>query len=240
MAALETIRVLTDRIRALETSFKPCAPATIPLGAGLAKLFPDGLAAGSLVELLPRLPGAGAWTLALVLAKYACGERKTLFIADHERCFYPPAAHKFGLDPKRTIIVRPKKPGDALLAVAQALRCSAIGTAIGAFERLHDRDARRLQLAAEAGGTIGVLMRPAATLHVPSFASTRLFMEPMPSARNRRRVHLETIRCRNSSSPLATRHSPLILEIDDATGHVRAFPALELAADTPATARSTG
>lgn len=241
MAALETIRHLTDRIRALETSFRPSELATIPLGTGgLGELFPGGLTAGSLIELLPRVPGAGAWTLALVLAKYACGEQKTLFIADPERCFYPPAAHKFGLDPKRTIIVRPRKASDALLALGQALRCSAIGAAIGAFERLHDRDARRLQLATEAGGTIGVLVRPAAVLGQPSFATVRLLMEPLSSSRGRRRVRLELIRNRQTSSLLVPHLSSLALEIDDATGHVRAFSALELAANTPRAARSTG
>jgi protein ImuA len=241
MTAPETIRDLADRIRTLETSFRPSDLATIPLGpGGLGELFPEGLTAGSLVELLPRMPGAGGWTLALLLAKYACGERKTLFIADYERCFYPPAAHKFGLDPKRTILVRPKKPGDALLALGQALRCSAIGAAIGAFERLHDRDARRFQLAAEAGGGIGILLRPASALGVPSFAAVRLLLDPLPSLHGKRRIHLEVIRCRQTASPLAPRLSSLALEVDDVTGHVRAFSALELAADSPRTARSTG
>jgi protein ImuA len=239
MAASETIRVLADRIRALETSCRLCAPATIPLGVGgLGELFPEGLTAGSLVELLPRTPGAGAWTLALVLAKYACGERKTLFVADPERCFYPPAAHKFGLDPRRTIIVRSKKPGDALIALAQALRCPAVGMTIGAFERLPDRDARRLQLAAEAGGTVGVLVRPITALGLPSFATIRLVMTPLPSARGKRRVRLEVIR--NRESPGMAIPGLTIMEIDDATGHVRAFSALESAADTPAKVRSTG
>ena len=132
-AARETVRLLADRMRQLETSLRPCEPASIPLGAGgLGELFPDHcLSAGSLVELLPSAPGAGAWTVALVLAQHLCGERKTLLIADPERCFYPPAARKFGLDPQRTIIVRPRSTRDALLAVAQALRCSAIGTADG-------------------------------------------------------------------------------------------------------------
>ena len=130
----ETVRHLAERIRQLETSFRLGEPSSIPLGTGgLGELFPAaGLSAGSLVELLPREPGAGAWTLALILARYVCGERKTLLIADHERCFYPPAARKLGLDPQRTVIVRPKNTNEALLALAQALRCAAIGTAIGA------------------------------------------------------------------------------------------------------------
>ncbi len=181
----ETVRFLAERIRKLETSMRAGAPATIPLGAdGLSALFPGGqLSSGSLVELLPRVPGAGAWSLAMLMARYACGERKTLLIADTERCFYPPAASKFGIDPGRIIIIRPRTIREALLAVAQALRCPAIGAALGAFERLADRDGRRLQLAAESGGAIGVLLRPLLERSAPSFASVRLLMDPLPGGR---------------------------------------------------------
>ncbi len=243
MSSPETIRVLADRIRALESSVRPCEPASIPLGiGGLGELFPEGLSAGSLIELLPHAPGAGAWTLALLLARHACGEQKTLLIADHERCFYPPAARKFGLDPNRTVIVRPRTAGDALLAVTQALRCSAIGTAIGAFERLTDRDGRRLQLAVESAGTVGVLVRPLSALYAPSFASVRLLMEPLPSAHGRRRVRVEVLRCRHAACGVAGSATPqaACLEINDATGHVRVLSPLELAADLAAAARATG
>jgi len=235
-APAETVRLLADRIRQLESSFRLCKPASIPLGSGLGDLFPqEGLAAGSLVELLPGVPGAGAWTLALLLASYACGERKTLLIADPERCFYPPAARKFGLDASRIVIVRPRTARDALHALGQALRCSAIGTAIGEFERLQDRDVRRLQLAAESGGTVGVLLRPVSALGAPSFASVRLLMHPLPSARGRRCVRIEVLRCQGGREGKS-----LCVEIDDATGHVRAFSSLELAADMASPARPAG
>jgi protein ImuA len=250
--ATDTVRQLAERIRTLETSFRLCDPLRIPLASGLDKLFPDGgLSAGSMVELLPRAPGVGAWTFALMLARYACGERKTLLIADPARSFYPPAARKFGLDLGRTIIVRPKNSAQALLAVGQALRCAAIGTAIGEFDRLSDRDSRRLQLAAEAGGSIGVLLRPASALGTPSFASVRLLLEPLPSWRSRRRLKVEVLRCRAGAFTFSACREPseralqalnvnipnsfpkgrgeLGVEIDDATGHVRVFSALELA-----------
>lgn len=252
-ASSETIRLLADQIRQLESSFRLGEPVGIPLGnSGLADLFPhQSLATGSLVELLACLPGAGAWSFALRLASYACGERKTLLIVDPERSFYPPAARKFGLEVSRTVIVRPRNARDALLALGQALRCSAIGAAIGKFDRLQDRDARRLQLAAEAGGAIGVLLRPKSAQGVPSFASVRLLMDPLPSWRGRRRMRVEVLRSRSSSpldsggrgelsgSPASRGSGEKILEIDDATGHVRAFSPLELTADLASPARST-
>jgi len=227
-ASAETVRALAERIRALETTFRLALPTAIPLGAGgLGELFPDGqLASGSLVELLPSVPGAGAWTLALLLARHACGERKTLLITDAERCFYPPAARSYGIDPDRTILVRPRSASDAMLALAQALRCPAIGAAIGAVERLPDREGRRLQLAAESGGAIGVLLRPLSALGAPSFASVRLRIEPLPSVRTLRRMRLEVLRCRGGHEG-----KTIGVEIDDATGHVRTFSLLELATD---------
>ncbi len=229
----EAVRLLAEKIRALETSFRLSKPAAIPLGGcGLGKLFPAGeLPSGSLMELLPSVPGAGAWTVALLIARYACGERKSLLIADPERCFYPPAARKFGIEPERTIIARPRNSRDALLAVAQALRCSAIGTVIGTFEHLADRDSRRLQLAAEASGTVGVLLRPISEKGSPSFASIRLLLDPLPSAHRRRRLRLEVLRCRGGHEGKTTG-----MEIDDVTGHVRAFSLLELTEKSASTA----
>jgi len=226
-ASAETVRALAERIRALETSFRLVEPTAIPLGAGgLGELFPEGrLSSGSLVELLPSVPGAGAWTLAVLLAKHACGERKTLLITDAERCFYPPALRPYGIELERTIFVRPRTANDAMLALGQALRCSAIGAAVGAVERLSDRDGRRLQLAAEAGGAIGVLLRPMKSLGMPSFASVRLRVEPMPWARTLRRMRLEVLRCRGGHEG-----KTIGVEIDDATGHVRTFSLLESAA----------
>lgn len=217
-ASSETIRLLADRIREFESPSRPCLG--MPLGAGgLGELFPENrLTAGSLVELLPRVPGAGTWTIALLLARHACGERKTLLIADREQCFYPPAAWQLGIDPGRTVIVRTRDSRLALLALGQALRCPAIGSVIGSLERLSDRDGRRLQLAAEAGGAVGVLLRPAVALNTPSFAAVRLLVSPLPSSHGRRRVQLEVVRCRGGQEG-----KTLCAEIDDATGHVRAF-----------------
>ncbi|MBM3997287.1 MAG: hypothetical protein FJ303_24530 [Planctomycetes bacterium] len=237
-AAKETILQLAEQIRRCETSSRPGEPARIPLGvSGLDTLFPQrGLSTGSLVELLPRMSGAGAWTLALLLARYACGDRKTLLIADAERCFYPPATCRFGFDPEHMIIVRPRTSSQALLALAQALRCPVIGAALGAFDTLTDRDGRRLQLAAESGGTLGILIRPITALAAPSFAATRLMIDPLPSepqseppalagGGRRRRMRLESVRCRGGQEG-----KTVCLEIEPITCHARAVPITSQAA----------
>src|SRR5438128_814661 len=141
---------LAQRIGEIETNERPLGRTVVPLAIpGLVDVFPSGgLPAGSLVELLSGTEGAGVWTLALVLGKQACGERKILVVADEQRCFYPPAACKLGIDLGRTLVIRPKERTSALAALMQSLRCPAVGAAIGSFERLNAVEYRSLQLAA--------------------------------------------------------------------------------------------
>jgi len=48
-------------------------------------------------------------------------------------------------------------------------------------QRLSWLEARRLQLAAEQGGGLGLLIRPEAVRHQPSWADVRLLVEPLPT-----------------------------------------------------------
>src|ERR1051325_9785943 len=106
----ETLAQLAERIRDIEANARPLNQTTIPFPP-LAEALPDGgLPTGSLVEVLSALEGGGAWTFAMLLARCACGERKTLVVADPQRSFYPPAAARLGIDLERTLILRPS-PG---------------------------------------------------------------------------------------------------------------------------------
>jgi hypothetical protein len=233
----ETVLHLADQIRQIESSVRRVASADIPLGVnGLGELFPaKRLPAGSVVELVSGAEGAGAWTLALVLATYACGERKMLLVADHQHCFYPPAALKWGVPQRRVVIVRSPDARDALLAVAQSLRCPTVGAVVGQFDRLPERDGRRLQVAVETGGGVGILLRPASARNSPSFAAVRLLLSPLPSADARRQVRVEVLRCRGGHHGRV-----VIIEVDDDTGHVRAFSELAAAAGMAGLPRSPG
>ncbi len=258
-ATQSVVRELAERIRQMEASSRPAASCvTIPLGVrGLGSLFPqEEMPAGSLIEIVSAHPAAGAWTLSFLLAKYACGTERWLIVADHQQTFYPPAVRKFGLDLGQLFILRSPNPRDTLSALTQSLRCSAIGAAIGEFEHLPERDGRRLQLAAETGGGVGVLLRPWKAIHAPSFASLRCVIRGMTDrgaaqagrVRNareetgegfggslyQRRMHIEVIRCRGGREG----HS-LILEMNDATAHVRVLPGLAFAANSTGESRST-
>jgi len=209
---------LARRIGEIEANERPFVRTAVPVAIpGLA----NGLSAGSLVELLSAAEGGGAWTLALVMGKQACGERKVLVVADDRRCFYPPGACKLGIDLRRTLIIRPKERGSALAALVQSLRCPAVGAAIGSFERLSAVEYRSLQLAAETGGGVGFVVRPAPARSGPCFAAVRLHVTPLPfssgeGAESCRRVQVEVMRLRGGKADRS-----FVLEIDHETGHVR-------------------
>jgi protein ImuA len=231
---------LARRIGEIEASERPLVRTAVPLAiTGLADALPDGsLSAGSLVELLSAAEGAGAWTLALVLGKQACGERKVLVVADERRCFYPPAACKLGIDLRRTLVIRPQERAGSLAALVQSLRCGAVGAVIGSFERLNAVEYRSLQLAAETGGGLGFIVRPAPSRNGTCFAAVRLLITPLPLSRREekagsescRHIQIEVVRLRGGKTGRT-----FVLEIDHETGHVR-VPAPVAAAKTVARA----
>jgi hypothetical protein len=99
---------------------------------------------------------------------------KALVVVDWQSCFYPPAAAALGIDLKRLIVIRPKSREDGWWSLDQALRCSAVGAVWSSLpEEMDDRLARRLQLAAEAGGTLGLFIRDFRTRNRPSWADVQ-------------------------------------------------------------------
>lgn len=243
-ASTPVLRQLAQQIRTLQTE-RPGFSTTVSLGLpALERALPaHRLPAGSLVELLADAPGAAAWKLALVMAKHACGQHKSLVIADLERRFYPPGAARLGIDLDRTLVIRPRVRPKALSAVTQSLRCPAIGAVIVPFEHLPTTDFRRLQLAAEHGGGVGFLVRPMTALRTPSFAAVRLTISPVPLPKREKmgtgagldlkssmlgkkglepvpifrgmRMRVDIVRWRGGKSDQS-----FFLEIDDETGHV--------------------
>jgi hypothetical protein len=195
---------------------------------GIDRLLPGGgLRHGMLVEWLGAFGGSGAATLGLLGAREACREGGVLVVVDRTQTFYPPAAAAWGIDLQRLIVVCPKNARDELWATVQALRSPVVGALWARVERLDSRAFRRLQLAAEAGRTLGVLLRPANTRGQPTWADVRLEVEPRTKSResragvqafdsrlspldSRRFIHVRLAHCRGGrAGGLAT------LEIDD-------------------------
>src|SRR5262249_46313196 len=142
----------------------------------------------------------GALTLSLFMARRACRQDKVLIVVDQESRFYPPAAARQGIELDRLIVVHPRTPQDAVLAVDQSLGARALGAVICWPERLAAPAFRRLQLAAEAGGGLGLLLRPLTAQRTPSFAALRMLVTPVASDEAARRVRLEVLRCRGGKT----------------------------------------
>ena len=96
---------------------------------------------------------------------------------DPEGAFYPPAAVGLGVPLSRLVIVRPGGRSDAVWAMEQALRCGSVGAVVGLLDSLSVRAARQLQLAAEAGGGIGLLVGREGRSVGVKFAAVRMVVE---------------------------------------------------------------
>ena len=134
---------------------EPAAPPklTTPRKPGAA-----GLRSGCLHEF----SGEGAEAFAAILSGRLKGP--VLWCADAMAgsALYPPGLKAFGLDHRRLILVRCRKPREILAAMEDGLRCRALAAVIGELSGGIDLTAsRRLQLAAENSGVTGFLVKSA-------------------------------------------------------------------------------
>lgn len=239
----QTIQQLAERLRAMEGARRPAEAAPISSGIEpLDRVLPEGgFHRGMLVEWLSAGDGAGAGTLALMAARAACREGGPLVVIDPRGEFYPPAAAGQGIELERLIVVHPGRAEEAVWALDQSLRCTGVSAALGWIGSLDNRTFRRLQLAAEAGAGLGLLLRPVALRGEPSWAEVRLLVEsstriasdaaksiacPANATPHRRRVRVQLLRC-----PGSVKGTALELDIDDETDTVHLVS--ELAPSAP-------
>jgi len=141
------------------------------LDAGLPA---GGWPLGGLTELLPERAGIGELRLLMpALARLSRGARWVAWI-DPPHVPYAAGLYASGVDLAHTLIVRPRDERERLWALEQALRAGTCAAVLGWPGDLDTTAARRLQLAAEAGGCLGFLFRAPAVRNEPSFASLRL------------------------------------------------------------------
>jgi protein ImuA len=224
------IQALEQQIRRLEGARRRKDPgAAVPSGcAALDRLLPErGFRWGTLVEWLAAVRGTGRETLAWHAVREACREGGTLVILDHAQTFYPPAAARMGIDLDQMIVVRARNQADNVWALDQSLRCPAVAATLAWPEKLDEHTFRRLQLAAEQGGGLGLLMRPESARQEPSWADVRLGVEPLPTAPGAaRRLRIQLLRSRGGISGRSVE-----VEIDDETYPLHPAPRLAAPAD---------
>ncbi len=176
---------LSSEVRSLETAGRQATnKQTISCGcAALDHCLPDGgYVPGSVIEYLRAMPGCGASTLAFTAA--ATAMRSTngfVVIIDTQHNIYPPALASWGIDLEKMVLVRPQSDVDALWAVDQSLRTPAVAAVVADVQRIDDRAARRMQLAAEQGGGLALLLRPASARRAPSWADVQWVVRGLPS-----------------------------------------------------------
>ncbi len=156
------------------------------------KLPGGGVRPGSVMDCLCDTPGAGAVELALRMAirfgrhardsdpaaeKTVFDKRRWIVVIDPAAEFYPPAAVHLGLDLNHTIVLRPPNLGDAFWSADQCLRCRSVAAVCAVLKTVDEVHSRRLQLAAEAGGSIGILLTPARR-RPKSFAAVQMLIQP--------------------------------------------------------------
>jgi len=225
------IETLRRQIAQCETSERGDLRLHVSSGCGpLDRLLPDeGFRRGTLVEWLADGPGSGVDTLAMATARAACCDGGALVVLDRRREFYPPAAARLGIDPQSLIVVRATGDKDNDWALDQALRCPAVAAVLDWPEKLDGRAFRRLQLAAEVSGTLGLLIRDASVRHEPSWADVRLLIEPLPTPSepehgDMRRLRIHLLRCRGTTGGRS-----VDVDIDDETRTMHLVPQLAAA-----------
>ena len=188
---LEAIAALRQQMLSLDAD-----RASFP--CGLDQLLPQGITRGSIVEYIADA-WSGATSLALSAAREACSDKQTLVIIDREQSFYPLAGVRWGVG-SEAIVLTPETHKDQLWALNQALSCGGVGAVVSWFEKLEPKSFRAMQLAAEKGGSVGLLIRPMTALNQPSWADVQLLVKTLPSSGPIRRLKIHVIRCRHGVS----------------------------------------
>ncbi|MAF47338.1 MAG: hypothetical protein QGH73_13800 [Rhodospirillales bacterium] len=117
---------------------------------GLHEIFGDAAAFGFCASLLSRLL---AHTDAPILW---CRRERDLY----GQGLYGQGLAASGLDPERLILVDGRDDTEILWAMEEGLRCAGLAAVVGMPRKIPPIAGRRLQLAAEASGSAGFLLRP--------------------------------------------------------------------------------
>ncbi len=155
---------LREELRRIERSgWSERAGKTIALGLPeIDGLLSDQTSPGLRTGCLHEFAGEGAEAFAAILSGRLKGP--VLWCADALAGseLYPPGLAAFGLDYRRLIVVRCRKPREVLAAMEDGLRCRVLAAVVGELSAAMDLTAsRRLQLAAESSGVTGFLVQSA-------------------------------------------------------------------------------
>jgi hypothetical protein len=173
--------------------------------AALDALLPGGgWPVGALTELYPASAGIGEFALLqpLMSRLTRAGRRVALVAPPYIPYSQALAWHGVRLD--RLVLLQPERPADALWAMEQTLASRTVALAVGWPLRAADRELRRLQVAAEAGGALAVLYRPLREAVHASPAALRLRLAAAGQG-----LSVESFKSRGGRPAAVTLHGPL-------------------------------
>lgn len=236
------MRITTDRdeLRRVLAQRQASPARRRGIGAGLPafdEIAPNGTFQGGAVhELLWPPQSACPNSLALLLARAAQKTGGAIAWSDPKRELYLPALSAAGIDLRRLVLLRCENPADQLWALCECLRCPGVGATVACVERLGWIEARRLQLAAERGGGVGIFMRPYTAQAAASYAAaTRWLVRPVSGSNRMQRWSVQLLHGHGGRTGQV-----LLLEVDRETRAVRVSAALADRPSAPAAARAVG
>ncbi|MBB3173746.1 protein ImuA [Endobacter medicaginis] len=206
--ALEALQATIARLE----GHKSHKRAVLPFGVKEidARLPGGGLVLGALHEVAGGGTDALNATAAALFAAGIAGRTrgKVLWIVTRQDIFAP-ALDQAGLAARRVIHVEASSDNDALACFEEGLRHGGLGSVVAEVGRLTMTASRRLQIAAEGTGTIGLAVRrwrrqtEAADFGQPTASTTRWRVSVLPFASlpvpgvERPRWMLELLRARS-------------------------------------------
>jgi protein ImuA len=231
-ARSERLAALRAKVRSIESAGRAGGPVCLPFGIEAVdrRLAGGGLARSALHEVAgARAALADDSTATLFAAAIAARSEGTMLWAFRRRGLYAPGLARVGLSPDRILYAECGCDADVLAVMEEGLRHGGLGAVVGEVGRASMAATRRLQLAAEEGATMALMLKgwrrggedPLASL---SAAVTRWRIAPAPSAPlpfaglGRPRWHVALVRQRGGEP------FDLIMEGADETGRL-ALPA---------------
>ncbi|GEM_PF-2311241 len=248
---------LAEQIRQLRCRGRPAPTRCLSGLPELDHALGGGFITGSVHELLAAREGVAAYSVALRLASRVAGDDKWIIYIQHgarsygyggsnsragqsvtpawagdsSTILYPPGAAQLGVPLGRLIVVRVSHPTEALWVCEQSLRCQAVAAVVLPLRSIDAYASRRLQLAAEAGGNLGLLIRGTEP-NIHTFAASRVRFDPLPGPIAVRRMLVTVLKV------LGGRPSgPFVVELSDAADFM---PAHALSVDRAGAARCCG
>lgn len=183
-------------------------PRIEPSGsASLDAVLPGGgWQSGTIVELMPMGDGIGELRLLMpALAKITQSERHVAMIAPPYIPFAP-ALLRHGLRLEHFWIIRAQSAADILWSAEQTLRCKSFGAVLAWPSAIRDREVRRLQLAAEAGSSIGFVYRQPNAARESSPAAVRLRLQADATGQ----LSIDIVKCRGARAGMSVGIAPAL------------------------------